>query len=348
LTAVVDLDVVDRLLGAPLEYPPWRVADMAIRKEIHASWLSSMEARGFELGANARAHLQRYRRRVETLRRIGTDMADAYGATILKGEQVARYFPAPLHRQSNDVDLVVTDEESVWRCALALAERHGAVPHGVSVLEAGDSTHLGVTMKWPAEEPFLDKPMSADITTCAFAGDLRGVPIRVEPVAEDDLCGLFAVVEERFQHRFRLKDMLDLLILADVLERRLGDGLVETLCEHARRLMLAPELRQLITRTNEWVPLSERWQESIAALRPLARAEKALRRPDRPGMHRLRLGFPVSPHVSGDLSLTIHRRATGDMIITPLGTCLLLDGPVLDEVTLSEAVDFARTLATAR
>jgi hypothetical protein len=347
LTAMVDLDTVDRLLGAPPGYPSWRIADMAIRKGILATWLSSAVARGIEISDGARAYLQRNQRRVADLHLIGEEMARTRGVAVLKGPRIAAYLPAPLLRQSGDVDLVAPDQESLWRSALDLSSRYSAVPHGISVLDGPGGIHIGVTMKWPAEEPHLDKPMSADITTCAFAGDLRGVPVRVAPVPQDDLCGLFAVAEERFQHKFRVKDMLDLLALAEVLEQRLADRLPETICEHAARLALAPELRQLIAKTNEWVSISERWQDTLEALRPLAQQEKALRRPDRPGMHRLRFGFPLNADTSADLAVSIHRRNDGDIATTPLGTCLLLDRPVLSEDMLTDAAGYARSLATA-
>jgi hypothetical protein len=343
---MVDLDTVDRLLGAWAGCPSWRIADMAIRKSIHATWLSSAVARGMPVSDQAHAYLQRQQRRAAQLRAIGADLVAAHGVTLLKGHQIAVHYPAPLVRQSGDIDLVAPDQESLWRCALDLADRYGAVVHGVSVLDSPQSVHIGVTMKWPAEEPHLDKPMSADIITCAFAGEFRRVPVRAQPPADADLCGLFAVTEERFQHRFRIKDMLDLLVLAEVLERRLATELTGTVCALADQLALAPELRQLITKTDAWVPVSPRWRQTAEALRPLAEQEKARRRPGRAGVHRLRMGFPLTDDASTELDLTIHRRDDGDIVTTPMGTCLLLDQAVLTEDTLAGAVDYARSLAT--
>ena len=341
---MIDLDIVDRLLGAPPDYPMWRVADMAIRKEILATWLSSVVARGMEVSDGAHAYLERHRRRVADLYRIGEEMVP-HGVRVLKGQRIATHLPKPLLRQSNDIDLVTLDQPSLWRCTLDLAGRYGAIVHGVSILDGPAGRHVGVTMKWAAEEPHIEKPMSADVITCAFAGDLRGVPVRVAPVPDEDLCGLFAVAEERFQHRFRVKDLLDLLVLADVLEERLGDRLRDVVCEHAARLALAPELRSLIGRADQWVPVSPRWREVAQELRPLARQERARRRPDRPGMHRLRLGFPLNAEASDDLAVTVHHRAGGDLATTPLGTCLLLDDPVLSSEQLTDALEHARLLS---
>jgi hypothetical protein len=348
VTVSLDLDVVERLLGVPPHYPPWRVADRAIRGGILATWLSTMVARDRPVSDQAMAYLDRTRRRVGTLHRLGEEMAVAHGLTVIKGPRIARYLPEPLLRQSGDVDLVAPDQESLWRCVLDFQRRLGARPQGVSVLDGPAGVHVGVAMKWPAEEPYLDKPMGADITTCAFGGDLRTVPVRVAMPDEDDLRGLFAVAEERFQHKYRVKDRLDLLVLARVLEDRLGDRLQETVCGWADRLALAPELRSLIRRTDEWVPVPERWREIRDALGPLSRAEKTRRRPDRPGMLRLRFGYPLDDVSGPGPAVTVHRRDRGDVATTPIGTCLLVERRVLDEDTVADAVAFARALAEER
>lgn len=327
---MVDMTTVEQLLGVPPGYAPWRVADMAARARILATWLSSAVARDLELTPGAHAYLARMRRRMTTLHTLGEELATAHGLALIKGVRIARYLPDGLLRQSGDVDLVAPDEAALWRCALDLRDRYGAVPQGVSILTSLDGPrHVGVMLKWPAEEPHLDKPMGADITTCAFCGDLAGVPVRVTPPAEDDLCGLFAVAEERFQRRFRIKDRLDLLALAEALEDRLGDRLGEVVCAAADELALAPELRQLVRKTDEWVPVSARWQSVLAALEPLAAAEKARRRPGRPGVYRLRFGFPLDTTPGDELAVRIQAGPDGPVAATPLGTCLLVEDPVL-------------------
>ncbi|MCX4391243.1 nucleotidyltransferase family protein [Micromonospora peucetia] len=341
---MVDLDVVDRLLGAPPDLHTWRVADMANRKGILGTWLSSAVARGLELSEAEGAYLRRWEQRVETLHATGVELADRYQATVLKGPAIARFYPDGLLRQSGDVDLFAPSQDVLWSCVRDLVDRRGAVPQGVSILEGPEGVHVGVAMKWPAAEPHLDKPMGADVTTFTFAGDLRGVPVRIAPVAEEDLCGLFAVAEERFQRKFRIKDLLDLLVLAEILEQRLGDDLTEVICEHAARLALAPELRQLIVRASEWVSMSERWRRTADALRPLARREKDLRRPDRQGVHRLSFGMPLDERPGAPSRVDIHRRAGSSLVTTPVGTCLLTERLVVNEDELTDALDHARSL----
>src|SRR5688572_14127251 len=322
---MVELNVVDRLLGVPAGCPPWRVADMANRARILPTWLSSAVAREIPLNPGAHAYLERWRHRVAELHAIGAEAAREHGLDLIKGARIAAFLPPGLLRQSGDVDLVAPDEAALWRCAVALRDRYGAVAQSVSLMEGPGGTHVGVAMKWPAAEPFLDKPMGADITTCAFAGDFAGVPVRVDPPRDDDLCGLFAVAEERFQRRFRVKDLLDLLVLAEAAQRRLGDRLTDVVCEHASRLALAPELRQLVSKADGWVPVSDAWLATLAALGPVAEREKALRRPDRPGMRRLLFGFPLDDVGSDEPAIRLHPDAgpldDGLVATTPLGAC---------------------------
>ncbi len=345
---VLGLDVLDALLGVPPGYPPWRAAEMARRQRVLATWLSAAEARGMPLRPAAAEHLARVRRRMADLYAVADQLAAAHRVTVLKGMRIAAHLPAGLLRESGDVDLVAADQASLWGCVLDLRDRYGAVPQGVSVLQplAGGRLHLGVSMKWPAEEPYLDKPMGADVTTCAFSGDFRGVPVRAEPLADTDLCSLFAIAEERFQRKFRVKDLLDLVALAGVLDRRFGPDLVERVTEPALALCLAPELRQLVGKAADWAPLPARWADVQAALEPLAVAERAQRGPGRAGMHRLRFGFPLDDRPNGVLAADVHPFDGGELVRTPLGSCLLVDDPVIPAELHERAVAEAERLAT--
>lgn len=211
-------------------------------------------------------------------------------------------------------------------------------------MEYESGYHLCVVMKWPAEEPYLDKPMGADISTCAFAGDMKKVPCRVIPPEEDDLCGIFSVAEERFQRKFRTKDLLDFLVLAELAEERLGDTLTDVVCETADGLALAPELHALIKKTSRHIAISDRWMKTLADLDTFAKVEKNRRLLDRPEVLRLRFGLPLDSVSNGESGIRIFRRDAGDIATTPIGSCLLVDNPVLDEEDVVKAIDYAETL----
>lgn len=335
------MTTVEELLGVPPGYPAWRVADMARRAGALPTWLSTALARGIALSPAASELLDRERRRVAVLHRTAEELAATQRVTVLKGVRIAKHLPVGMLRQSGDVDLVAADEDAMWACVRDLIQRFDAVPQGVSVMRGLDSPDVqyGVALKWPAEEPFLDKPMGADVTTCAFAGNFVGVPIRVEPLADDDLCAIFAVAEERFQRKYRLKDLLDLLALAEATEDRFGADLLDLIPHHARALCLAPELRKLIVRADDWVSVSPMWMKIATGLETLATEEKQLRRSPRPRMHRLRFGMPLDERSTPGLA-TIIERPGGDILTTPIGTCLLVDSPVVDADERAAALAF--------
>jgi hypothetical protein len=341
------LDVVESLLGLPPGVPRWRIADAANRARILPTWLSSVVARGGPLTPDAAAYLERVRARVKALHAVGRELRDAHGVTVIKGEQIAARFPEGLLRDSGDADIVAADQSTVWRCVLDLRERYGAVAQSISFLRTDEVTHLVVAMKWPAPEPFLDKPMGADIATCAFCGTGDGsVPIRAVPPPDVDLCSLFAVAEERFQRRFSRKDMLDLVVIAESLSERFGPALPELVLDTAGRLCLAPELRRLILKTSAWVELPPGWRELADRLEPFAAREKAARKSGDRKPPEWLYGLPLDTVASQETEIRVHRFALGEIARTPIGTCLLLAEPELSEELYEAAMAEARTLSS--
>jgi hypothetical protein len=344
LTAAGIVATVEALLGVPPGYPVWRIADIARRKRILATWLSAVQASGRELPPAPAEYLARARARMASLYEVSDHVSAAPGLTVIKGARIAAHLPAGVLRESGDVDIVAADQHALWRCVLDLRQRHHAIVQTVSVLRDGGGLHAGAALKWPAGDGYLDKPLGVDVTTCAFAGDFRGVPVRAEPVADTDLCSLFAVAEERFQRRFRTKDLLDLAVLARVLDARFGNGLVDAIGDLAGTLCLAPELRQLIKKTAEWVDLPPRWDAVVAALDPPAAQERALRRPNRGGMHELWFGFPLDDRPSGATSVTIREFDGGELALTPVGTCLLVGSRTISHELYEKARAEAATV----
>jgi hypothetical protein len=351
---MVELDIVERLLGVPADYPRWRIADMANRAKILPTWLSSVIARGGSIGSAATEYLDRISRRVGTLHRVGAELAAAHQVSVIKGAKIAHRMPTGLLRNSGDTDIVAQDQQALWKCVLDLRERYAAVPQGVNVLSSGESLHVVVAMKWPAEASFLDKPMGADICTCAFCGDMKSVPVRTYLPEDDDLCSLFAVAEERFQRKFSRKDMLDLVVLADALDERFGDQLPGLVADTASQLNLAPELLRLIRKTTEWVELPAGWTKVELALEPAATAEKDRRTKaisgtgihvSGTGIHRLRFGFPLDDIPAPDLAVRLHEFGDTHLMSTPLGTCLLVDTPTIPAGLITEATERARSLS---
>ncbi len=342
----VDLDIIEQLLGSPPDAPLWQVAATANRKKVLASWLSTVVARDIPISDGAREYLDRVRRRVATLHDVGAQLGDRTGVTVIKGERIARHMPPWLLRNSGDADLVADDEQMLWRAVTDLRDTYGAIAQSVSVLRTSTEQHFVIAMKWPAEEPLLDKPLGADVATCAFCGDVAsGAPPRTMLSDDEDIRGLHTVAEERFQRKFSVKDMLDFLVLSRRLDRRLDRRLADRIVAETVAVRRAPELLNLIAKTGSWVELGGHWAGIEQALTTAAAAEKASRAARSEELPTVYYGYPLDSTPGAGEVAEFHRIEDLDVVSTPIGTCLLLSGEELTMAELERAQRIAASLA---
>ncbi len=339
----MEFDIIEQLLGSPPDAPLWQVAATANRKGVLASWLSTVVARDIPISAGAQEYLERVRRRVATLHGVGAQVRDRTGVTVIKGERIARHLPPWLLRNSGDVDLVAEDERMLWRTVTDLRDNYGAIAQSVSVLRTPSEQHFVIAMKWPAEEPLLDKPLGADIATCAFCGDVpAGAPIRTALSEDEDIRELHTVAEERFQRKFSVKDLLDFLVLSRRLDQRLDQALAHRIVAETMELRRTPELLNLIAKTRSWVDIGAHWDGIERALASAAPAEKA-RRAKRDELPTVYYGYPLDTTPHPGMAAEFHRIDDLDLASTPIGTCLLLSG---EELTLAELERAQRAAAS--
>lgn len=342
----MDFDIIEQLMGSPPDAPLWQVAATANRKKVLASWLSTVVARGIPLSAGAQEYLERVRRRVATLHDVGAQVRDRTGVTVIKGEQIARHMPPWLFRNSGDADLIAEDEQMLWRAVTDIRDSYGAIAQSVSVLRTTTEQHFVIAMKWPAEEPLLDKPLGADIATCAFCGDVpAGAPTRTTMSQDDDIRALHTVAEERFQRKFSVKDLLDFLVLSRRLDQRLDQRLAQQLVAETLELRRAPELLNLIAKTRSWVDLGAHWDGIEQALASAAPAEKARRAERLDELPTVYYGYPLDTKPHPGLVAEFHRVDDLYFATTPIGTCLLLAGEELSLAELERAHRVAASLA---
>jgi len=330
----MEFDIIEQLLGSPPDAPLWQVAATANRKKVLASWLSTVVARDIPISAGAQEYLERVQRRVATLHEVGAQVRDRTGVTVIKGERIARHMPAWLLRNSGDADLVADDEQLLWRAVTDLRDTYGAITQSVSVLRTTTEQHFVIAMKWPAAEPLLDKPLGADIATCAFCGSVpAGAPIRTTLSDDEDIRALHTVAEERFQRKFSVKDLLDFLVLSRRLDQRLDQALAQRIVAETTELRRAPELLNLIAKTRSWVELGGYWEGIEQELATAATAEKAKRAERSDEIPTVYYGYPLDSTPHPGMIAEFHRIDGLDLATTPIGTCLLLAG---DELTLAE------------
>lgn len=330
-------------LGSPNDMADWRVAELAHRKGILATWLSEIEMTGGALGPGPSEYLARAWRRVQTLHSLGADLATVHDITLIKGSVIARHMPAGVLRQSGDVGVVTHDEATLWRVVFDVQLRCDAIVRGLSVLSAEDGDrHLGVWLKWPAEEPLLDKPMGVVVSTCTFTGDLKQVGVRIADIDDDNLLSVFAVAEERFQRKFRVGDLIDLAVLIPVLIAEYGEGLVDTVTGWAEKLCLAPELLQLSRLVKEWWQLPIEWLGVMDALIDLSTVESERRSTGSRVLHTARYGVALDEVPGSGLRLDVHHLTDCDLATTPVGTFLLVPSSAVDESTYERGLRAAQ------
>lgn len=332
-------------LGAPDDMHDWRIAELAHRKGILATWLSEIEMTGGSLASGPSEYLARAWRRVQILHSLGADLATVHDITLIKGSMIARHMPAGVLRQSGDVGVVTRDEATLWRVVFDVQLRCDAIVRGLSVLSSEDGDrHLGVWLKWPAEEPLLDKPMGAVVSTCTFTGDLKQVGVRIADIEDDNLLSLFAVAEERFQRKFRVGDLIDLAVLIPPLIDEYGEGLIDTITGWAEKLCLSPELLQLSRLVNEWWQLPAEWYHVMEALIDLSTVESETRRAGGRVLHSARYGVALDEVPGAGLKLDVHNLADCDLATTPVGTFLLVPSAAIDDTAYERGLLAAQHL----
>jgi hypothetical protein len=285
----VDAALLAAALGVDADDPP----DALVRAARLANWalpvlvLSVLARDGAPLGIGAADELRRARDRAATY----ADLRAAVPALrVLKGASLARHYPAPLVRPVGDLDLVAAGEADLWQAVRTITDRV-PVQHIDVSLFGTDSRHIAVTLTWPAEDPLLDREYAVDLSTAAYAGDLRAVPPRAAAPADPVLADLLALAEERFQRPYGAKDAVDVLLV--------GAAALppdEVIIECVSRYRLAPEVTELLDYAATLRPAG-RWAAVRAGLAGPAEREQARRRggPDRAGVGTAEMTGPVDP-----------------------------------------------------
>ncbi|MCI3934362.1 hypothetical protein [Streptomyces sp. AN091965] len=232
--------------------------------------LSAAVAEGAELGTGSADELRRVTARVDAYRRIAEHCSTAYGARSVKGVSLLERYPARLLRGMGDLDLVLPDEQALWRSVAHIMATHPVTEVAVSVID-GARRHILATPRWPAEDPVLDPELKVDLTTFAFAGDHATVPLRPALPADPVVADLLMLADERTQRPFNVKDALDTTVLTGGADAPSAAALAAA----ARDFRLAPELWELLRRTHELTGAPP--ESSWAGLPEAAAAEEALR-----------------------------------------------------------------------
>jgi hypothetical protein len=269
---MIDLPLLHRLLAVHETEPPRRLVRKARIPSSNFAQLvlSVLERDGFPLGTGSRDELRRARLRSATYGVALRLLQVVARARVLKGPSLARLYPPELVRPVGDLDLILPDEESLWRCVRVLTEAFPVTHVDVSLVE-GPHRHVFASVQWPSDDPALDAELTVELYTAAYPGDSGAVEIRAQPPDMQLLADLVAVAEERFQRPFQPKDAIDVIAMswqAELADREL----VATIDDYR----VAPEVVELLEYASSYHPLGS-LSDLAAGLRSSAERERERR-----------------------------------------------------------------------
>ncbi|UOX90696.1 hypothetical protein MUY14_08745 [Amycolatopsis sp. FBCC-B4732] len=242
------LPLLRRILGVAEEAQPHHLleAAAAVRGTVPQLVLTVARRTGAELGPGSTGLLARAAARAEDYRDlVGEVRRTVPGARVVKGSSLARHYPGDLLRPVGDVDLLVAGAPDIWRAAAAIVRARPV--QDVAVVLHGPDRLPFVTLRWPPADPWLDRPMKAEIFATPLMGNAAAVGVRSLPAGLPSvLTDLLVLSEERFQRPFNVKDFADVLALADSELPSVPDVVAA-----AAECRLAPELAELLGATAE-------------------------------------------------------------------------------------------------
>jgi hypothetical protein len=242
-----DSDLLTRILGVCAEESgcPGETV-LLIRQREHSfapTMYSTWEREGQPLNPALRYELDLQRDRIERYRKTAAVIAERVPEAVpLKGLQVAALYPPDVVRYMNDLDYVVPDQPSLWRLAVLLVELEWNIESATFVRYAGE-LHIMVAFRRPNEDRYA-LPFGVEIATHVTLGDLSGVPPVIQLPAAwrvPEVKNLVMLLFERFEQRFRARDLLDAALQFEAL----GRERFPLLAKEIHRLGLWPEYAEL-------------------------------------------------------------------------------------------------------
>lgn len=227
---------------------PWEVAWLLRHREysfaptVYSAW----QLAGRELPPGLRYDLDLQRGRLEHYRELAEKLrSTAPGMIPMKGLDVAGRYPPGLLRYMNDLDYWVPDEAELWHATATMAG-WGWEIWQATFGQDGDRLRVLVSLRRPHEDPYA-QPYGMELTNYLSLGDLGGVAPLLDlplPWRRPQLQNLIMLLLERFEQRYRARDLVDAAVLLDAL----GPAEQGTLWSALDRLRLWPEYAELTQR----------------------------------------------------------------------------------------------------
>ncbi|PRY37526.1 hypothetical protein [Umezawaea tangerina] len=304
--------------------------------------LSAAVAQGQAAGPHTAMLLDRQRQRVRLYEEVLAVVRAVADPVVLKGPVLAGLYPPDLVRPVRDLDLVVETEEELWAAARSLVDAYGATPSVFTLIRHEGVDHCLVGLDWPSDDPLCDSDFEVEIGTFAYAGDQAGIPLRVGFPSSAPLAQLFAVAEERCQGPFSVKHALDCAVLLAAHPDLVTGPEAE---DSIRAFHLAPEIRELVAFGTRMFggTVPERLDALADEEQARRRDEGAVDGPSRSGgrwasADNVRFGVLLNGFTRAEER---HRAGGpvpgGELVHTPVGDYLMLDGVEVDAVDVEAA-----------
>ncbi|MGW0801466.1 hypothetical protein [Nonomuraea sp. NPDC002799] len=323
-----------------------------------ATLLSAWESEGQRLSPALTHELAQQRGRMAFYREQWERLPDR--PVSLKGLEFADRYPGGLLRYMNDLDLWVPERDRLWTLTGWLLAQ-GWSMHTATFVRFGGGIEVIVSLRRLPDDPH-GLPYGIELSTLAYIGDGIGAPHRTGAPQDQVVKNLLALVYERFEQRYRARDLVDAAVLlggadeATLARCALAIGEAEVWPEYA-------ELARLLERSPFDVPElpgERRAQVRQSRSRRRARVLRALRRPLRLAATTLQLRRPESallerlspraalksglilfalPVEGGELTdvLTLREHGGALWAHTPVGRFILVHGTEVDEDLMAGA-----------
>lgn len=218
-------------------------------KGFYPTFASALEVTGQPMGPVWAAERSLIEQRAERYAEIATRLAEATGATELKGRRLADLYPGRVLRQCRDVDLQLPDGQRLFGAAELLTATGWTID--VLVLLPG-TVEPDLILEFSRPRPtIVEASDKVELTTLLLQGDgLRMARARQLPGVAGPGALLASAAAEGMDRPFRVRDLTD----AHLLIRQLDPEARQALRRSAEPAGLARYLSRLVRSTRRFYP----------------------------------------------------------------------------------------------
>jgi len=210
--------------------------------------LAAWQAEGRELSPALQYELDSERSRIEYYRRLDASMTSKVpGLSSVKGLEVLDLYPPGLTRHQNDLDYVASESDLWQACDQLIADGWELDTAMFSYFDG--SVQVMASMRLECDDPY-QIPYGVELSTFYSLGNFGAVsPLASMPEKwrSPAIKNILMLLYERYEQRFRARDLVDAVLLHEALR----DGELANLHRAVVKLSLGVEYGELIRLVDE-------------------------------------------------------------------------------------------------